>query len=225
MKHPSRRAVWSGRTCAAARTRAKVDTRAGSRAGSRVGNLAGTQAGAQAGLGIIEVLIALVVVSFGVLGMAGLQLTGMKHSSSGFNRSKALMHAENMATRLRINPPAVANGLYANVDSDTQAAGFCDARPTPYCQATDGGAAASCSAAELATFDIWSVSCGEWAGSAAAGGVLDSLPSGRLQVQCGGSTCAVDAAYTITVEWNEGSVTSDDPDVIDTRRVQMRLRP
>ena len=62
----------------------------------------------QRGLGIIEVLVALVVVSFGVLGMASLQLTGMKHSSSGFNRSKALLFAENMATRMRINDAGVA---------------------------------------------------------------------------------------------------------------------
>ena len=58
-------------------------------------------AGRQSGVGIIEVLIALVVVSLGVLGMASLQLTGMKHSSSGYNRSMAVLFAENMASRMR----------------------------------------------------------------------------------------------------------------------------
>lgn|GEM_PF-306780 len=207
------------------RDRAARSSRVSFQTGPQTGRQTGHQAGQQAGLGIIEVLIALVVVSFGVLGMAGLQLTGMKHSSSGFNRSKALMHAENMATRLRINTPAVTNGLYAAVDSDTEAAGFCNARPTPHCQATTSAAAASCSTAELATFDIWSVTCGEWGDSRASGGVLDSLPSGRLQVQCDAAPCTADASYTITVEWNEGSVSSDDPSVVDTRRVQMRLRP
>ena len=47
----------------------------------------------QRGVGIIEVLVALVVVSLGVLGMANLQLTGIKHSNSGYNRAKALMVA------------------------------------------------------------------------------------------------------------------------------------
>ena len=56
---------------------------------------------AERGLGLIEVLIALVIVSFGVLGMAGLQLTGMKHSAGGLERSKALLFAENIAARMR----------------------------------------------------------------------------------------------------------------------------
>ena len=58
---------------------------------------------AQRGLGIIEVLVALVVVSLGVLGVAGLQLTGMKHSAGSLYRAQALSLAEDMAERMRLN--------------------------------------------------------------------------------------------------------------------------
>lgn len=178
----------------------------------------------QRGIGLIEVLVALVVVSFGVLGMAGLQLTGMKHSTSGFNRSKALLHAENMATRMRINAAGVLAGDYAAYDTATGAA-QCDLKPAPYCQASQGIDAAECDTDQLADFDLWSVACGEWGTADASGGVLDALPEGRLQIDCGAAPCAADAMYAITVEWNEGSTTSDDPDDVDLKRVQMRLRP
>ena len=184
----------------------------------------------QRGLGLVEVLVALVIVSFGVLGMAGLQLTGMKHSSGGFNRSKALLFAENMATRMRINPPGATALAWESFDSEAQVAGYCDAKPDPYCQASAGAEARSCGIAELATFDVWSVACGDWgtdaAGESVGKGVLDALPGGTLRIGCGATPCPAAATYTITVEWNEGSARSAaDPDAIELRRVRMRLRP
>ena len=185
----------------------------------------------QRGIGLIEVLVALVVVSFGVLGMAGLQLTGMKHSSGGFNRSKALLFAENMATRMRINPPGDTALPWESYDSSAQAADYCGTKPAPYCQASAGVAAERCGSVELAAFDVWSVACGDWGTDAAGEGVRDALPEGVLRIGCDATPCPADATYTITVEWNEGSARSSapgvvpDPDAIDVRRVQMRLRP
>lgn len=185
----------------------------------------------QRGLGLIEVLVALVVVSFGVLGMAGLQLTGMKHSSGGFNRSKALLFAENMATRMRINPPDGIALPWESYDSADVGASYCATKPAPYCQASAGVAAERCDTVELAAFDVWSVVCGDWGTDAAGEGVRDALPEGALRIGCDATPCPADAAYTITVEWNEGSARSGapgvepDPDAVDLRRVQMRLRP
>jgi len=179
----------------------------------------------QGGLGLLEVLVALVVVSFGVLGMAGLQLTGMKHSSGGFNRAKALLLAENMATRMRIN---AADGLpaagYDAFDSATTPA-MCAAKPAPYCQRSDATPADACSAEQLADFDTWSISCGDWGGGEAGSPIGEALPGGRLRVDCDVDPCLADSTWTIDVEWQEGSTTSDDPDRIDTRSVRMRLRP
>lgn len=178
----------------------------------------------QRGVGIIEVLVALVVVSFGVLGMAGLQLTGMKHSNNGFIRSKALILTENIATRMRINAQGVANGSYAGFDSGADA-NYCNVKPVPYCQASKGAAAQSCSVDELAAFDLFSVSCGDWGSDGASGGVNDQLPSGaRLEVVCDEDPCEDTSTYTLSVSWPENrTVRSEDEQAV--RRVQMRLRP
>ncbi len=177
----------------------------------------------QRGLGIIEVLVALVVVSFGVLGMASLQLTGMKHSTGGYNRSQALMFAENMATRMRINTAAITSSAYAGFDSSTV---NCAAKPAAYCQADPGGGAiASCSAAELATFDMFSVACGDWGTAGAEDGISGALPTGGLTIVCADAPCTPTSTYTINVNWAEGKVTSTMSDDPVTRRVQVRLRP
>lgn len=176
----------------------------------------------QRGLGLLEVLVALVVISLGVLGMASLQLTGMKHSSSGYSRSKALLLAENMATRMRINQPAVFTMDYAGFDSD---AINCTAQPAPYCQTTSAAAAASCTSAELAQFDLYSVACGDWGTGSADQGAKGALPEGRLQVRCDAASCLPTSPYAIEVSWSEGRTTEDRQGELETKRVQVRLRP
>ncbi len=177
----------------------------------------------QTGMGIVEVLVALVVVSFGVLGMASMQLTGMKHSSGGYSRSKALLFAQNMTTRMRINTAVKQTFDYDNFDSDSIS---CNAPPMPYCQARPGvsGTAAECTPPEMANFDLYTVACGDVGSSGAEDGVIGTLPDGRLTVECLGSPCTADSAYQVSVTWSEGRLRSDD-DTPDIKRVQVRLRP
>ncbi len=178
----------------------------------------------QNGIGIIEVLVALVVVSFGVLGIAGLQLTGMKHSTNGFNRSKALMLTENMATRMRINRAGVLNQSYSGFDSSSDA-NYCNTKPTPYCQASENVAAQACSVDELAEFDKFSVACGDWGPSGANGGVKGMLPPGaKLEIVCNDATCSDTSTYTLSVSWPEAKTASSEEDS-ETSQVQVRLRP
>jgi len=176
----------------------------------------------QAGVGIVEVLVALVVVSLGVLGMASLQLTGMQQSSGGYNRSKALLYAENMATRMRTNRVAIDTMLFSNFDSNDAT---CTVRPDPYCQAREGLDAQSCSPVQLANFDMFTVACGDWGKNSSGDGVIGSLPNGRLNVVCDEDPCLTTSTYTITVSWIEGQRVSTDLDDTITRRVQMRMRP
>ena len=176
----------------------------------------------QRGVGIVEVLVALVVVSLGVLGMASLQLTGMQHSNGGYNRSKALLFAEDMATRMRTNRVAVGNDGFLSFDSSTNG---CGARPTPYCQASVSGAAERCDSNELAEFDKFIVSCGDWGPGGADSGVIGSLPNGQLTIVCDTPGSCATSNHTINVSWTEGQrVTSDMNDTI-TRRVQMKMKP
>ena len=179
----------------------------------------------QRGVGLIEVLVALVVVSFGVLGMASLQLTGMKQSSGGFNRSKASLYAQNMATRIRINTEAVTAGAYNALDSDNAGNVDCSAPPVPYCQARPGGGAVpSCTAAEMATFDFHAVACGDLGTDGADKGVLGTLPNGRLQVFCADPACPPNPAFEVSVTWTEGRSRTDSDEMI-TKSVKVRLRP
>ncbi len=176
-------------------------------------------------MGLVEVLIALIVISLGVLGMAGLQLTGMKHSTDGFNRSKATLLAENMATRMRINPNGVSAGLYDKFDSSGV---DCTIRPDPYCQAFKNTPAKRCDVFQLAQFDLFSVACGEWSSSGASGGVSNALPAGaKLTIGCDDNPCTDDSSYTLLATWLEGKARygDDADDSQHTRSVQMRLRP
>ena len=190
---------------------------------SCAGRVRGSERRAQRGLGLIEVLVAVVVVSLGVLGMASLQLTGMKHSTGSYHRANALMLAEDMASRMRINKPAVEGGAFRSVDS---AALNCAAKPAPYCQAQAGGTVAeACSVGELARFDIFTVACGDWGTAGAGDGVAGLLPDGQLQVSCVDAPCQANSIHQVAVSWQEGSDTSLDVNEVQTRTVQLRLRP
>ncbi len=179
----------------------------------------------QGGVGIIEVLVALVVVSFGVLGMASLQLTGMKHSTGGFNRSKALLYAENIASRMRINESGVDKLYYANFDS-TGTDCAVDI-PAKICQATPGDLnPADCNDQDLALFDLYTMACGDIGNSGADNGVMSALPQGQITVVCDDAgACDADSTHTISVTWFEGSVSSEDKTAQVNRRVQVRLQP
>lgn len=182
--------------------------------------------GRQKGVGLIEVLIALVVVSIGVLGMASLQLTGMKHSSGSFNRAKALLYAQSMATRIRLNPVSVAGDGVDDYDYDNfDSTGFsCTVPPVPYCQARAGAATPACNPEELATLDLFSVACGDVVNGDADKGVIGTLPNGTLTVECLNAPCTPSSSYNITVSWDEGRSRTVADEMI-TRRVQVRLKP
>ncbi|MGB0664882.1 MAG: type IV pilus modification protein PilV [Pontibacterium sp.] len=66
----------------------------------------------QAGYTLIEVLIALVVISIGMLGMAGLQVSSLKQNQSAYMRSQATLLAYDIVDRMRANIAAVDNGDY-----------------------------------------------------------------------------------------------------------------
>ena len=178
---------------------------------------------AQRGLGIIEVLVALVVVSFGVLGIAGLQMTGMQHGTGSLNRTKAIVFAEDLAERMRLNAAGGRVDAAYDIDESAGTGALCGAAPTPHCDASAAAAAAACDAGELAGFDVASVACGAWVdGAATGGGIVGELPAGTLAVDCDDSPCAADSAWTVTVGWTEGGTAS----AADLERgVTMRLRP
>lgn len=114
-----------------------------------------------AGFTLLEVLISVVVIGFGLLGIAGLQAVALKNNMSASVRMTASSLAADMADRIRSNYLGVANGDYnkSNVaDYGTAVAG---------CRTVSG-----CTPTELATNDLY-----EWAQR-----VARTLPNGTAIV-------------------------------------------
>lgn len=66
----------------------------------------------QQGMSLIEVMIAVLVVSVGLLGVAALQLASLKNNQSALDRSEAVVLAYSVLDRMRANRDAAAAGGY-----------------------------------------------------------------------------------------------------------------
>lgn len=160
-----------------------------------------------AGLTMIEILVTLIILSIGLLGMAALQLTGIRSANSSTYRTQATLLADDMAERMRANITAVDGNAFMAVNS---AALNCAATPNPYCgEYYDGAnqvAAQSCTPAQMATYDINAWFCGErsGAGGGRRGGVQALLTNASATIICNAAPCAGRSSlHTITVNWSE----------------------
>jgi len=139
----------------------------------------------QSGVGIIEVLVALVVLSVGMLGIAGLYVTTLRATNGAIYRTVAVDLAADMADRIRANPNA--GDAYEGAAADNG------------CASTDEADADDCSRGAMAADDLF-----RWR-AALATSLPDDGDEDTLQ-----GTVAVDGGpllrtYTITVNWVEPS--------------------
>ena len=141
----------------------------------------------QRGFSLIEVLIALIVMSVGMLGIAGLYVQSLQAGRTSMFRHQAVALSGDVADRIRANP--VAGATYED------AAG------------ADNGCVATgvdCDAEAMALHDIflWKQQAGNsLPGSAATGG-------GDVTVDFDGTVTP--PIYTITVSWEEPGITDAD---------------
>jgi type IV pilus assembly protein PilV len=66
----------------------------------------------EAGMTLIEILVAIVVLSVGLLGLAGLQIKGIQVNQGSVYRWQASMLAEDIADRIRADNVGASNGNY-----------------------------------------------------------------------------------------------------------------
>lgn len=172
------------------------------------------------GFSLIELLIAVVILSVGLLGLAGMQITGLRGVSNASSYTQATLAVNDLIERIRANPVAtgtntllVANNVFAGIDmSDCNAV----ALPAPYCsQDVDGNAAQQCTPAQLASFDINTWFCGEAGpGGTRADGVNTLFPSAKLTIGAYAVTpaiplpdpvlsCAIGTPCYVSLEWQE----------------------
>lgn len=69
---------------------------------------------AQRGVGLIEVLISVLVLSFGMLGLAGLQLWSLKNNQSSMERSLAVVQTHSIVDAMRADR---ANAIAGSFDT------------------------------------------------------------------------------------------------------------
>lgn len=167
-----------------------------------------------AGLTMIEILVTLIILSIGLLGMAALQLTGIRSANSSTYRTQATLLADDLAERMRANTTAVDSNAFMAVNS---AALNCATVPNPYCgeyyDGVNNNAAVSCTPAEMATYDLNVWFCGELNSGARRGGVQSILNSATATITCTDvnppsgadvDPCTNRSSYhTITLGWSE----------------------
>ena len=125
------------------------------------------------GFTLIEVLIALVIMSIGMLGIAGLYVHSMQAGRTSLFRHHAVTLAGDVADRIRANPRAVAAYVAAGANNNC----------------VDGGL--DCTPAQMAANDVWL-----WDQQAA-----NTLPSGTVNIVVNNGV--VPPTYQITVSWVE----------------------
>lgn len=64
------------------------------------------------GVTMIEVLVAFLLLSFGILGLSGMQINALKNNQNALQRSQASMLAYYLMDSMRANRPAALNGDY-----------------------------------------------------------------------------------------------------------------
>lgn len=175
------------------------------------------------GLTMVEILVTMFILSIGLLGMAGIQVKGIRGASSSQYRSQATILMQGMAERIHANPsgannpPADDNIKYSKV-SFTSTGAFCNTAPTTMCsdRRSDGGTFSAAQACDtdvlMATYDIYVWLCG----NTSSDGIANQLPNGNANITCvdidttDGDGCSPGSALTIQVGWVESKIADSD---------------
>ncbi|MCP4996876.1 MAG: type IV pilus modification protein PilV [Gammaproteobacteria bacterium] len=150
------------------------------------------------GTSLVEVLVATVVVSMGLLGVAALQVTALQGANDTQYRSRATDLAMSLADRIRANPLADNNYRIAAGVACAVPANICAMKPNE----TDGSAL-NCTSTQMATYDLWEIRC--------LNGIQDALPGGDLAVTCAdavagdGDACSPNSTFELNVSWQTKS--------------------
>jgi type IV pilus assembly protein PilV len=131
------------------------------------------------GFSLVEILIALVILGVGLLGLVGLQVSSLHASDGAYLRTQASILAYNLFDRMRANVDQAKASAYDRA--------LDDAVETTNLNCV--GASASCSASQLAEWDL-----AQWMEQVTA-----ELPEGTASV----TTTAVNgnSQVTVTLQW------------------------
>lgn len=165
-----------------------------------------------AGFSLVEVLVAVVILSIGMLGLAKLQFWGVRHTGSAYFRTQATQTANEMVERMRANPIGVAAGRYS-INGGDCAPVACDVT-WPNCRDS------ACTPEQLAEFDIREVACGP-SGENDGAGLDDLMPEAGMRIRCETAAAAGNKLCLVEVCWKE----SDAPDGSEYNNVILEVVP
>jgi type IV pilus assembly protein PilV len=143
----------------------------------------------QTGASLLEVLISVFVLAFGLLGVAGLQTSSLRNTQSALERSQVVFLTHSILDAMRANMDIAAgsdiekmkiNAAY-NTPGDTGFVTSADA-PPPGCTALPGGAT-------LAHYDLKT-----W---------LDNIALNLGADACGRVSCDASKVCTVSIRWND----------------------
>ena len=143
----------------------------------------------QQGFTLIEALVAFLILSIGMLGIASLQTVSLRAGSTAALRSVAVIKAGEIMERMRSNPTALDS--YAATASSTGA--------DNNCSDSGGGSVAECSPSEMAEDDIYN-----WLNDLKAAIPGDGNTNAVISITpvgAGSSLSQVD----VTISWSERS--------------------
>jgi type IV pilus assembly protein PilV len=146
----------------------------------------------QRGFNLIEVMVSVLVMSLGIVGMAGTQITAKRVGHEAVQRTTASNLALDILERIRANPQVLSNYASSGLGGST-----ISTEPSPNC--SDSGSE-KCTAAQLAAHDLW-----EWeqaidgASAVRDVGGSDVFVGGLIQptacITVGGGTVTVAVAW------------------------------
>lgn len=143
----------------------------------------------QSGVGLIEILIAVVLISMGFLAAARMQVEGMRFSQSAYYQSQAYFLASDMIDRMRSNIPGVAKGFYSGKSTSAEAS-------DPQCDVSQ------CQPQGVADQDLfdWSTHLHSLEGSS---NFVAALPGSSSKAAKGQIIDVGNGIYAVVMSWNE----------------------
>lgn len=146
-----------------------------------------------AGFSLIEVLIALLVLSIGLLGLAMLQIQGFRFIGNSYQRTQATIVATDIIDRLRANKEGADAGAYCLTTAAP--ASPCNTLADPGNNGCGASAGGCTTLQDLAAYDIhqWYLQQAKYLPSSAT-------PSSITRTAVAGTSIF---EYTITIRWME----------------------
>lgn len=138
------------------------------------------------GMTLLEVLVAVVLLSVGMLGIASMLMLSGKTNNSSYSKHEATLCADNIIERMRANSQVVAGGSYTISNINSNGGPGTVAAPAANCAAT------TCNSTQLASYDTW-----YWLTV-----VVAQLPSGSGSITTAPGTDNA-SLVTITVQWDD----------------------